>query len=170
MLEDKLITAYIGENAEKIKNEKVNWYSAILGYFFGPVWFLYRKSYILAIETIVLIIGVPIVLTLFGAFGAHSNNILTPIFFSLTYNMRYILLVAYLVFSNKLYLMDVKRKVSKIVRKYSYLGEDKLVEIVKQKGGTNIPAAVIYVILCILCFVLFVIIFMIGLSGIAKAG
>ena len=53
-MEDILIKEYIGKNADKIIDEKYNWLAAILGQAFGPVWFFYRKSYLLGFAFLVI--------------------------------------------------------------------------------------------------------------------
>ena len=54
----------------------------------------------------------------------------------------------YLFTANKLYLWDVKRKLNKIMASGN-MSEDQLLDTVREKGGTNTLAAVIYVIVII---------------------
>lgn len=135
-MEDILIKEYIGKNADKIIDEKYNWLAAILGQAFGPVWFFYRKSYLLGFAFLVItyIVG----------------SIATAIEFK---EASYIMFVIYLFTANKLYLWDVKRKVNKIYNKYSS-SEEELIEKLRIKGGTSTVAAVIYsVVLTLYIFI-----------------
>lgn len=127
MLEDQLVTEYIGNNAEKIENDKLNWVAAILGQEIGPIWFFYRKSGLLGVGFIILTLII-----------AKITNALE---ISKAY---YIMFFIYLFSANKLYLWDVRRKVRKIMQENSNLDEQQLIEIVRKKGGTSTKAAIIY--------------------------
>lgn len=63
----------------------------------------------------------------------------------------------YLFTANKLYLWDVKRKLNKIMASGN-MSEDQLLDTVREKGGTNTLAAVIYVIVIIAYLVVNIII------------
>ena len=46
-MEERLVSEYIGKDADKFMEGKTNWIAAILGQAIGPVWFFFRKSYLL---------------------------------------------------------------------------------------------------------------------------
>lgn len=127
MFEDRLVTEYIGKNADKIENEKVNWVAALLGQEIGPIWFFYRKSWLLGIGFIIVSLIVSKITSALGISKAY-----------------YVMFFIYLFSADKLYLWDVRRKVRKIMQDNSNLDEQQLLELVKEKGGTSTVAAVIY--------------------------
>lgn len=53
-MNDKLVSEYIGKNAQEIIDGNVNWAAAVSGQLIGPVWFFYRKSYLLGFAFLVL--------------------------------------------------------------------------------------------------------------------
>lgn len=118
-------------------NSKINWTAAILGQMIGPVWFFYRKSYLIGF--------------LFIFFTCIVSSIANAINIKEVY---YIMFFIYLFTANKLYLWDVKRKIKKIKLNYEVLSEYELVEIVREKGGTNIVAAIIYTVFIIVKIIL----------------
>lgn len=140
-MEDILIKEYIGKNADKIIDEKYNWLAAILGQAFGPVWFFYRKSYLLGFAFILISLVIGIIAVAIKIEEAS-----------------YVMFVIYLFSANKLYLWDVRRKINKICKR-SYLSEEELIEKVREKGGTSIVAAIIYSVLLILFIFLCIAIF-----------
>ena len=141
-MEEKLVEEYIGENAEKIMNSKINWSAAILGEAIGPVWFFYRKSYLIGFLFIFI--------TYIVGRIANALNIKEA---------YYIMFFIYLFTANKLYLWDVKRKINKIKLSNEFVSEDELVELVRKKGGTNIVAAIIYTVFIMATIILSVYIY-----------
>ena len=131
-MEEKLISEYIGKDAQTFMNTNTNWVAALLGQSIGPVWFFYRKSYLLGFAFIIitLIIG----------------RITSALEISKAY---YIMFFIYLFSANKLYLWDVRRKVNKIMQTNENMSQEEIVAIVRQKGGTNGLAAAIYVIIIV---------------------
>ena len=128
-MEEKLMSEYIGEDVEKYKKTNVNWVAALLGQLIGPVWFFYRKAYLLG----------------FGFM--FFTMILGKITSSLNITKAYLLMfIIYLFSANKLYLWDVKRKIGKIIANHPDMTQEELETIVKEKGGTSTAAAVIYVL------------------------
>lgn len=121
-MEEKLVLEYIGKNADKIVNKKLNWPAAILGAFLGPIWFFYRKSYLLGF---ILLYGSTV---LFGITVDLGIKFAYPI----------ISFFIYLFTANKLYLWDVKRKVRKIMLSSNNLSEEKLSSCEEEVAEANI--------------------------------
>lgn len=150
-MEEKLVLEYIGKNADKIVNKKLNWPAAILSIFLGPIWFFYRKSYLLGV---ILLCGSIVLLEITKDLGIKFAY---PI-------IRFFI---YLFTANKLYLWDVKRKVRKMMLSSNNLSEEQLsscgekedeanmgpihvdekplISKVRKKGGTSANAVVNYI-------------------------
>ena len=127
-VEERLVLEYIGDEADKFMKKKINWIAATLGQFIGPVWFFFRKSYLLGFAFLV-------VTYIVGKIAAIIN----------LDEASYIMFFIYLFTANKLYLWDVRRKVNKIMSS-QYMSEEQLISTVRKKGGTSTVAAVIYVV------------------------
>ena len=136
-MEERLVSEYIGKDADKFMEGKTNWIAAILGQAIGPVWFFFRKSYLLGFAFFVVTYIV----------GAIASAIELK-------KASFIMFFIYLFTANKLYLWDVRRKVNKIMSS-GYSSEDQLISTVREKGGTSTVAAVIYVI----AFIVFIAIY-----------
>ena len=137
-MDDKLVKAYIGENATKILNNIINWQAGLLAIFIGPVWFFYRKSWQIGI----LYILIAYILSKSGLFTIESTSI--------------ILGVITIFLANKIYVWDAKRKVSSIINSNKELNGDELIKILNEKGGVSISCTITYAI--ILVFLLIAII------------
>lgn len=120
-MEEKLVLEYIGKNADKIVNKKLNWPAAILGAFLGPIWFFYRKSYLLGF---ILLYGSTV---LFGITVDLGIKVAYPI----------ISFFIYLFTANKLYLWDVKRKVRKMMLSSNNLSEEQLSSCGEEEAEAN---------------------------------
>ena len=127
-MEDRLVSEYIGKDADKFMDGKTNWTAAVLGQAIGPVWFFFRKSYLLGFAFLVVTYIV----------GAIASAIELK-------EASYIMFFIYLFTANKLYLWDVRRKVNKIMTAGN-MTEDQMVYYAREKGGTSALAAVIYVV------------------------
>ncbi len=128
-MEEKLMSEYIGKDAERYMNTNINWSAALLGQSIGPVWFFYRKSYLLGFAFIIITLIV--------------GRIASALEINKAY---YIMFFIYLFSANKLYLWDVRRKVNKILEANGNMPQEQLVNIAREKGGTNGIAAAIYII------------------------
>ena len=95
-MEDRLVEEYIGKDADRYMNTNLNWAAALLGQSIGPVWFFYRKSYLLGFAFIIITLIVGRLATAMGISKAY-----------------YIMFFIYLFSANKLYIWDVRRKVNK---------------------------------------------------------
>ena len=136
-MEDRLVAEFIGTDADKITNSNVNWSAAILGQSIGPVWFFYRKSFLIGFAFIILTLIVGKIASAMGISKAY-----------------YIMFFIYLFTANKIFLWDVRKKVQKIMRENGNASEEQLVQIVREKGGTSTIAAVIYTIAIIAVIVI----------------
>lgn len=129
-----LTRAYIGPNAEKICDERrrMNLAAGISGEFLGPVWFFYRKSYLVGFLAILLSVAIGYV-CMKGGYG----------------KAYYLMGMLYLFFANKIYLYDVRRKIERIKRKNEDKSFKELKEIVIKKGGTSPNSTIFYIIVAI---------------------
>lgn len=127
-MEDRLVAEYIGKDADKIMDAKVNWSAAILGQSIGPIWFFYRKAYLIGFAFIILTLIVGKIASALGINQAY-----------------YIMFFIYLFSANKVYLWDVRRKVNKMLSDGN-VSEDQLVNYVRGKGGTSTLATVLYIV------------------------
>lgn len=118
-------------------NTNTNWAVALLGQSLGPVWFFYRKAYLLGFAFVIVTLIVGRIASALGINQAY-----------------YIMFFIYLFSANKLYLWDVKRKVNKLLENNGNISQEQLVEIAREKGGTNGLAAAIYVIAIVALIVL----------------
>lgn len=132
-MEERLMAEYIGKDAEKIMGANTNWSAAIWGQSIGPVWFFYRKSYLVGV---LFIIATFIIGSIASSLGIDKAY--------------YIMFFIYLFTANKLYLWDVRRKVNKIMSS-GYMSEEQLIATAREKGGTSIITTVIYVV-CLIAF------------------
>lgn len=146
-MEERLVSEYIGKDADKFMEGKTNWTAAILGQAIGPVWFFFRKSYLLGFAFLV-------VTYIVGAIASAIN----------LDEASYIMFFIYLFTANKLYLWDVRRKVNKMMSS-GYMSEEQLISTVREKGGTSTVAAVIYVV----AFIAFIAIYFVAIYSAMSA-
>jgi carbon starvation protein CstA len=106
-IDEKMLNAYIGKNADKILKSNIN----ILAVFLGAFYFLYRKAYMIGILFILASLVVPI--------------------------WWIIERIVYLFAANKIYLWDAQQKILQIINNNPNLSEDEIVEKVKSVGGVN---------------------------------
>lgn len=131
--ENDFLSAYIGEDVTQYNPNNKNWKSAGLGQFIGPIWFFYRKSYLLGFGFIVLTFIIGYLSSSFKVLQAY-----------------YLMGFLYLLLTNPLYLWDVKRKVKKIRADNFSRSDSEIMEILERKGGRSKLAATIYVIFLVL--------------------
>lgn len=146
-MEDRLVSEYIGKDADKFMEGKTNWAAAVLGQAIGPVWFFFRKSYLIGFAFLV-------VTYIVGAIASAIN----------LKKASYIMFFIYLVTANKLYLWDVRRKVNKIISS-GYVSDEELISTVREKGGTSTVAAIIYVV----AFIAFIAIYFVAIYSAMSA-
>lgn len=121
------LVLFIGDKAELILNKKINIFAAI----FSILWFVYRKSYLVA--TILLLVETLIIL---------SVSLLIP---NIPIYVVFILFsIFYLFFANTLYIADSSRKIRNVKRKNTaYFNK------LRKKGGTSIIGVILFNIILI---------------------
>jgi len=127
--EKLLMSEYIGGDLENYTNSNLNWGSAVAGQAIGPIWFFYRKSYLLGFAFIVLTLIVGSIISAMGFENAY-----------------YAMAIIYLFSTNKLYMWDVRRKIRKILANNSNKSDEEIIDIARKKGGKSILAVVLYMI------------------------
>ncbi len=143
-LDDKLLASFIGNNYDKIINNKFS-----LSACFLCVWYLfYRKIYLISI--IIMIISFVI-----GLFLPVLSGVYTII-----------LMVCSGLLFNKLYVKYAKKKIDKIKVENTNMAEDDLIKLAGQKGGVSTKALIIYIILyVVITIIYFAILLSNGLKG-----
>lgn len=143
-LDDKLLASFIGNNYDKIINNKFS-----LSACFLCVWYLfYRKIYLISI--IIMIISFVI-----GLFLPVLSGVYTII----------LMACSGLLF-NKLYVKYAKKKIDKIKVENTNMAEDDLIKLASQKGGVSTKALIIYIILyVVITIIYFAILLSNGLKG-----
>lgn len=130
-----LIDAYIGKNAESLKNGSFS----INTFFFGTLYVLYRKMWLLGI--------------IWLAISLISNIFLSSIASAITLATNIIISVQF----KKLYLKHVKEQVEKIKSANQGKSQEQLIMICGQKGGTTlIPVIIATIFYFIVFFILFI--------------
>lgn len=127
-MEDRLLKAYIGNKATEIINNTINWRVGLLSMFLGPIWFFYRKAWLPGIAYI-------FIAYLLNKFDFFTIERIAIILGSIT-----------IFFANKIYIYDARKKVHAIIKNNRGAGEDEILELVKEKGGTSIVLTIFYII------------------------
>lgn len=118
--EEDLVQAYVGKNYNKIKKSKFS----IPTFFFGPIYFFYRKLYTLALSYILISVFL---------------SILTPLLFIIHLSLT--------IGFSTIYLKTVENRVKKIKQKNTNADKNTLLEQCRIKGGTNILGTILLIIL-----------------------
>lgn len=124
--EEKMIAAYIGNNYEKITTKKFNF----AAWFFNIGYLFYRKMYIQGI-ILYLIMGVIIAIS--------NETIFTCIFVFADIVFGFIF--------KRWYMNNVKKQIKLIRKNNPNSSEEKLIDICKNKGGTNLILSIIILII-----------------------
>jgi hypothetical protein len=144
-MEEKVLNAYLGEKKEKYEKQ-TNFAAA----FFGPLWFLYKKCYLVGMLLYLFASG-PMLIKMINPVNISE---VTPDFLTSTTkytgSLNLILFFVYLFFANKIYIWDAKRKVEKIIAENPQASEEQITEIGRKKGGNNVAIVVIFAIILIL--------------------
>ena len=119
--EEEYIKAYIGPKYDNFLKNKISWSS----FFFGPIYFCYRKYYSLAIIYIL---------------ASIITMIISPI-------LWFFLVIFISSFFNELYIKHAQKKVREILVKYKDLDHETKLKKCKQAGGTNVLILVLLIIL-----------------------
>lgn len=133
-VQEQLISAYIGQNYDKIMKQKFS-FSA---FFLNWIYMLYRKIYGVAV-----IIGI-----IFIIIGHFLPLIQMPI-------LILIMIVSGMNF-NKWYVSYVKKQVENIKNNNPNQTSDELISLCQKKGGTSVGIAIlIYIVIVVVCNLLF---------------
>lgn len=122
--DEEFIKSYIGKKADKMYNSIKNGGFNIWGFLFGIGYFAYRKMYLVSI--IILIIS-----TMIASIIPGLGN--------------YVGIIFGLMFC-PLYKWDITRKLKKIKTKNSNADKEQLLNLAKNKGGTSIVGAIIFLL------------------------
>mgnify|MGYP004456208051 CR=1 FL=1 len=118
---DSLIKLFIGNNYNKIVSLKFSFPT----FFFGPLYLLYRKQYLVSLAWTILIILLNVIIP--------SYAFILLILFSLIF--------AY--FFNEYYLIDVSKRIDDIRKSSTFKNTEELERVVRKKGGTTIVPFVV---------------------------
>ena len=142
---EDLLQAYIGKNYNKIVGKRNNWSA----FFFGGLYLLYRKMYLYALIVQLFQSAVISYITSSIMHANIADNRMMIILLGVTCLM--VLLMISLSF-NGLYINKSINNINHIKEKYP---KEKLIDVCKEKGGTNLAMAIIVpvVITAILEFV-----------------
>ena len=135
-----LIDAYIGKNADKIKNGGFS----VCTFFFGAMYALYRKMWVVGFAWIFGSFIVNMFIPLVGGFISMGVGIWISIEF------------------NRWYLSNVREQVDSIKKMNSGKSMEELAKICSQKGGTTIVPIIIISLLSFIAIGLLVFIFIVG--------
>lgn len=130
-IDDNLIKEYMGSKSDLFLNRKYSIGLFILLIIFNGAYLIYRKMYNLAIVWLVSSIGISLIPEVGNYVGIF--NLIIALFFSLYFK--------------ELYLNQAKDKVNEIKQKNPTASSEELKHISKFKGGTNLLAAVIYLVI-----------------------
>ena len=125
--DSELLDAYIGKNAEKIKNKKFSWCTLL----FNFIYLFYRKMWLYGILVIIASLVINIVVYPYG--GLFT-------------------LIGLIVFSFKIkgiYLKDAQDKINNLIKENPTKTKEEIKALCMKKGGTTIVPVIIYIILCI---------------------
>ncbi len=148
---DELVQIYIGDKYYNFRKGKFS----LWAFLFGPLYFLYRKLYAVAIIIYIIIFAISGFFTFttqgrlyelqnirnISALKGLSTYII--IYYSLILIFRLFLGIIF----KKFYFNEVVERIGKIKQNNPDLGFNQLTQLVKQKGGTNILAPIIVLLL-----------------------
>ncbi len=125
-LEEQLLKTYVEENYDNLEKRNFSWCALLL----GPAYFAHRKLYVTA-----MLIMASCYTILVAIMEYEKISIITRI------QIQFLAFIIYRIIQGivfkKLYLKKTLKKIDKIKEKNSDKETSELMEIVKQKGGTN---------------------------------
>ena len=124
-VEEDLIDAYMGIKAQKLKTSSFSFCT----FFFGAVYFLYRKMYLYGLLWLLVFPIVCGIIPVVGPIASIAAPIVMGFFFK------------------TIYLQHVETKVREIKNAYRDKSHEELLELCKKLGGTTIVPVIIVVIL-----------------------
>lgn len=165
---DELVEIYIGNMYYNFRKGGFSW----CAFFLGPIYFLYRKLYAVAgiLYLILFSINGLFSLTTHGRFdNVKSIESLLKIKSVRIYLIVYILinliinLFLGLTFK-KFYFDEIVERIGKIRQDNPDLGFNQLAQLVKEKGGTNILAPILVILIPIILLIIAILIFLLLLG------
>lgn len=123
--DDILLNAFIGENADKLKDESFSWCI----FFWGSIYALYRKMWLLGIVWIVVNIVVSFFLPSLSGIIIFVANIFISTQFK------------------KWYINNAKEQIAKIKEENPNQSQEQLIVLCKQNGGTSVWPIIISIII-----------------------
>lgn len=165
---DELVQIYMGD---KYYNFRKGGFS-FCAFFFGPLYFLYRKLYAVGIILFAMLCGISTFFQ-FTTQGRFDNikdiKELISIKGYNTYMIVYLIVIIILyiflgITFKKFYFNEVVERIGKIKQDNPKLGFNQLTQLVKEKGGTNILAPIIAILIPIVIGIIAI------LLGIIKLG
>lgn len=148
---DQLVETYIGSMYYNFRKGSFSW----CAFFFGPLYFLYRKLYAVAI---LLYIG-SFAISGFFTFTTQGRYLYVPNIKSLLtlkgfstyliiYTLVFLIIRLFLGMTfKKFYFDEVVERIGKLKKNNPNLGFNQLLEVAKQKGGTNILAPILVILI-----------------------
>ena len=159
---DELVQIYMGDKYYNFRKGSFSW----CAFFFGPLYFLYRKLYAVAIVLFIIIASINgfFSYTTQGRFN-NIQDIQSLIQMKSFTNYMIIYTLTMFVFQlflgltfKKFYFNEVVERIGKIKQNNPDLGFNQLTQLVKQKGGTNILAPILAILIPIIVVIIFFII------------
>lgn len=148
---DELVQIYMGDKYYNFRKGGFSW----CAFFFGPLYYLYRKLYAVGIILILMNIGINVFfkITTQGRFD-NVKNIQELI--KLNGFSEYLIISTLVTLSislflgltfKKLYFNEIVERIGKIKKDNPKLGFNQLTQLVKEKGGTNILAPILAILI-----------------------
>lgn len=165
---DELVQIYMGDKYYNFRKGSFSF----CAFFFGPLYFLYRKLYAVAIIIFAMLGGVSAFFTITTQ-GRFDNirdfkELITIKGYNTYMIVYFVTLLAFYIFLGitfkKFYFNEIVERIGKIKQDNPELGFNQLAQLVKEKGGTNIIAPIIAILIPIVIGIIAI------LLGIIKLG
>lgn len=160
---DELVQIYMGDKYYNFRKGKFSW----CAFFFGPLYYLYRKLYAVGILLFLMLGGISIFFT-HTTQGRFDNIRDIKELISLkgfdTYMVIYLITIfIFFLFLGltfkKFYFNEIVERIGTIKQENPKLGFNQLTQLVKEKGGTNILAPIIAILIPIIILAILFIVF-----------
>lgn len=167
---DELVELYIGDKYYNFKKGSFSW----CAFFFGPIYFAYRKLYAVAgiLYALTLVISWFFSKTISDGIivnNGFSGSITQHIFLNTGFIITSIVLLIFKLFQGiifkKFYFNEVVERVGKLKQSHPDINFNQLAEIAKRKGGTNPLVLLIVVLIYLVIIILFALMVMAMLSA-----
>lgn len=147
-VDEGLVNAFIGNNVQAIRAGGFSWCS----FFFGMLYFLYRKMWMLSLVVFLLQFIANLFLPLFSFIISIVVNIVVAIYFK------------------KWYVKHAEDKVAVIKHENNWASPEQLTAICTKKGGTTIVPVILILVVYVLLFALVFVLLGAIFAGAAAAG